>query len=184
MTAHPAPSSGEFADAADGVADGPGKHWLSMAAHGAFPLDGDSRSKSGASGFAACALEAEFQAASEARHFARSTLYAWGLGELVDNVAVIVSELLSNAIRYGLVSRLRPPASPHPVWLGLLRRGETTVLCAVSDPSSEVPVLKKPDYFAETGRGLHVIDSLSDSWGWTQPDHAGKTVWAAVSVPG
>ncbi|MCQ4083548.1 ATP-binding protein [Streptomyces sp. RB6PN25] len=179
MTAHPAPSPGS----GDAPADGPGKHWLSTAAHGAFPLDGDGRGRSGASGFAACALEADLQAASEARHFARSTLYAWGMAELVDNVAVIVSELLSNAIRYGLASPRRLPASPHPVWLGLLRRGETTVLCAVSDPSSDVPVLREPDYFAESGRGLHVIDSLSDSWGWTPPDHAGKTVWAAVSIP-
>jgi hypothetical protein len=44
-------------------------------------------------------------------------------------------------------------------------------------------VVKEPDYFAETGRGLHIIDSLSESWGWTPPDRAGKSVWAMVSGP-
>ncbi len=170
MTAHPAGS------AADALANGSGRHWLALAADEAFPPDGGP----GMSGFAACALGPDPQTAGAAREFTRTTLTGWHLQPLVDDVAVVVSELLSNALRYGLVGSRTRPLSPRPVWLGLLRR-DRSVLCAVSDPGTSVPVLKEPDWCAESGRGLHVIDALSDSWGWTTPDHSGKAVWATVS---
>jgi anti-sigma regulatory factor (Ser/Thr protein kinase) len=172
MTTHPADSAGTA------VPDGSGRHWLALAARGAFPLDD---SGEGPSGFAACGLADDLEAAGQARQFTRSTLTGWGMPALVDNAAIIVSELLSNAMRYGLTAPAQLPVPAHPVWLGLLRRG-TTVLCAVCDPGTDVPVLKEPDYFAETGRGLHVIDALSETWGWTPPDRGGKVVWAAVSA--
>ncbi|MDF2255708.1 ATP-binding protein [Streptantibioticus ferralitis] len=172
MTTHPADSAG------NAVPDGSGRHWLALAARGAFPLDDSAQ---GPSGFAACGLAGDLQAAGAARQFTRSTLTGWGMPALVDNAAIIVSELLSNAMRYGLATAQELPAPAHPVWLGLLLRG-TTVLCAVCDPGTGVPVLKEPDHLAETGRGLHVIDALSESWGWTPPDHGGKVVWAAVSA--
>jgi hypothetical protein len=72
---------------------------------------------------------------------------------------------------------------PHPVWLGLLRRG-SSVLCTVSDPSRAVPVVREPDdEGGESGRGLHVVDAISESWGWTPPDRAGKAVWAMMRAP-
>jgi hypothetical protein len=154
--------------------DSPGTDWLALSLRGGLS----------ARGFAARALDGGSQAASAARYFASSTLCQWNLGALVDSAALIVSELVSNAMRYGLGGfSLRSPSAPHsPVWLGLLLQ-ETTVLCAVSDPSPDIPVVKEPDYFAESGRGLHIIDSLSSAWGWTSPDRAGKTVWAEVGLP-
>ncbi len=157
---------------------GSGRHWLALAAYEALLAEGDGRE---ASGFAACGLGGDARTVSEARHFTRSTLSGWGMGALVDDVSVIVSELLSNALRYGLGGGRGDAPDGDRIWLGLLRRGDT-VLCAVCDPGPEVPVLREPDHFAESGRGLHVIDSLSDSWGWTTPDGAGKAVWAAVSA--
>ncbi|WP_244501264.1 ATP-binding protein [Streptomyces sp. TP-A0874] len=156
-------------------------HWLARAAREILPPDaGGVRT----TGFAACSLSADKQAAGEARRFTRSTLSGWQMGPLVDNVALIVSELLSNALRYGLADTARngdqAAVPPRPVRLGLLHRGQT-VLCAVCDLSSNVPVLRSPDYLAQSGRGLHIIDSLSESWGWTTPNPAGKAVWAAVS---
>ncbi len=56
------------------------------------------------------------------------------------------------------------------------------MLCAVADPSPRPPQPKEPDYLAESGRGLHVIDALSDRWGSTVPTDAGKVVWALFSV--
>lgn len=170
MTTHPA-------SPAETASDGSGRHWLATAAHHAFPHDEES---GGPTGFAACALSDDPQVAADARDFTRNTLRGWGMGELTDNAAIVVSELLSNAMRYGVTGRRGRTLSPHPVWLGLLRRGDA-VMCAVTDPGSEVPVVKEPDYFAESGRGLHVIDTLSDSWGWTTPDHAGKAVWSVLS---
>jgi anti-sigma regulatory factor (Ser/Thr protein kinase) len=101
---------------------------------------------------------------------------------VIDNASIVVSEMLTNAVRHGFdnpADGLRPCA--RPVWLALLRRGPS-VLCTVSDPGTDVPVVKVPDYLAESGRGLHIIDSLSESWGWTPPDETGKSVWAMVAA--
>ncbi|MEE1941285.1 ATP-binding protein [Streptomyces sp. TRM 70361] len=129
------------------------------------------------------------QDAAAAREFTGETLRGWGLGPLVDDVAVIVSELVGNALRYGMTAGPRPPLPAErserpaegPVRLGLLWRGPT-LLCAVSDPSPATPVLGRPDQLSETGRGLHIIDALSQNWGWSPPGSGGKTVWATVSV--
>lgn len=56
------------------------------------------------------------------------------------------------------------------------------MLVVVADPGRQVPVLRDPDYLAESGRGLHVINGLSDTWGCTTPTDAGKAVWALFSV--
>jgi hypothetical protein len=48
-----------------------------------------------------------------------------------------------------------------------LRRGTREVICAVLDPSYTVPVLKAPGYAAHSGRGLQMVDGLSDVWGWS-----------------
>ncbi|UGY91537.1 ATP-binding protein [Streptomyces gobiensis] len=131
------------------------------------------------SGFAAWTLEPDPQSPGIARHFARSALCGWGMHELVDDIAVSVSEMVTNALRYG--SRPSDPATPQPVVLSLLRQGPT-VLCAVVDPGSTVPMVRGPDDLAETGRGLHIVDCLSDDWGWTTPGPSGKAVWAKFSA--
>jgi len=115
-----------------------------------------------------------------ARDFCLATLHRWGIVERSDDIAVVVSELLTNALRHGL-----PPArGPRPGWpvrVGLAWPARF-VLCAVADPGTAVPRPKEPDYLAESGRGLHVISALSDAWGCTAPTDAGKTVWAAFAV--
>jgi hypothetical protein len=58
------------------------------------------------------------------------------------------------------------------------------VLCAVADPSQTAPELKEADVLAETGRGLHVVGALADTWGYTQPSERGKVVWAMFSTGG
>ena len=122
-----------------------------------------------------------------ARDFCLSTMRRWGVQDRRDDVAVVVSELLTNALRHGLPqapSQARAGAAPRsrwPVRLGLVQPGHF-VLCAVADPSPRLPEPKEPDYLAESGRGLHVIDALSDRWGSTVPTDAGKVVWALFSV--
>jgi hypothetical protein len=61
--------------------------------------------------------------------------------------------------------------------LGLVQPGPC-LLCAVADPSQQPPVPQEPSYLAETGRGLHVISALADTWGYTTPSGTGKVVWA------
>lgn len=174
MTTHPVSEASGFA--CDSLNDHP------PAAAALEKILGPRRGGAGSTGFAACALTGDPQDALDARHFTASMLRGWDMAALVDDVGVIVSELVSNASRYGLRRGAEADGTEHPVWLGLLRQG-SAVLCSVSDPGTDVPVVKEPDWDAETGRGLHVIDALSDSWGWTAPDRTGKAVWAVVSPP-
>ena len=83
------------------------------------------------------------------------------------------------------VSRQPPAAgrqavgSGQPLGLRLLRRtGE--VMCAVLDPSDDAPVLKTPGSAEESGRGLQMVDALSDVWGWSPVAGRGKAVWAIL----
>jgi hypothetical protein len=115
-----------------------------------------------------------------ARDFTISTLQRWGVAERREDVAVVVSELLTNALRHAV------PASGHartgwPIRLGLLQPGRG-VMCAVADPSRVEPVLQQPEHLGETGRGLHVIAALSDQWGCTIPTDLGKVMWAMFST--
>ncbi len=98
------------------------------------------------------------------------------MADLGNDVGVVVSELLTNALRHALPGPAGLAAAA-PIRIGLLHPGPC-VLCAVADPSDQVPILREPDYLAESGRGLHVIASLSDRWGWTTPSSDGKVVWA------
>lgn len=128
-----------------------------------------------------------------ARDFCLSTMRRWGVTDRGDDVAVVVSELLTNALRHAVPQASPPPGtlpagtpggaarSRWPVRLGLVQPGQF-VLCAVADPSPRPPEPQDPDYLAESGRGLHVISALSDRWGWTVPAETGKVVWALFSV--
>ncbi|MQA87486.1 MAG: ATP-binding protein [Streptosporangiales bacterium] len=129
---------------------------------------------------AVCALPPEPGSAKAARDFTRATLLGWSLEELLDDAAVAVSELVTNALRHAA------PCTPgfaqnRPIRLGLLLRGPR-FLCAVADPSNHVPAPRVPDDVAEAGRGLHVVASLSDAWGWAPVDRFGKVVWAMFST--
>jgi anti-sigma regulatory factor (Ser/Thr protein kinase) len=115
-----------------------------------------------------------------ARDFTIATLQRWGVTERSEDIAVVVSELLTNALQHA-----RPGSGdPRPRWpirLGLLQPGPC-VLCAVADPSEVPPVPQTAGSLAETGRGLHIICALSDKWGYTPPSDMGKVVWAMFST--
>jgi hypothetical protein len=120
------------------------------------------------------------RAVREARGFTVATLQRWGVADRSDDTALVVSELLTNALRYAL-SGPGTPCRRWPIRLGLIQPGPC-VLCVVADPSQDPPVPKEPDCLAETGRGLHVIGRLADTWGYTPLCGTGKVVWAVLSV--
>jgi anti-sigma regulatory factor (Ser/Thr protein kinase) len=130
---------------------------------------------------ASCPLDPGATAPGAARDFTHQILGSWGLLVLADDAAVIVSELVTNALRHGVRDTNGP--GHDRVELILLRR-PGHMLCAVTDPGAEPPVLAPPDLFAEAGRGLHVIEALAAAWGWTRLDARSKAVWAALSVSG
>jgi anti-sigma regulatory factor (Ser/Thr protein kinase) len=124
---------------------------------------------------AACPLGAGAQSGRTARKFTRNTLKEWGLASLADDAEAIVGEFVANAVSHAA----RSAESGQPLGLRLLRRtGE--VMCAVLDPSDLAPVLRMPDRNEEAGRGLQMVDALSDVWGWSPVTGRGKAVWAIL----
>lgn len=132
---------------------------------------------------ASCALPTRFEAVREARQFTRRTLGQWDVGDCLDDVCLVVSELVTNALRHGLSSDEVPVVQDHrhpPVRLHLMRWTERLV-CAVRDPSHDSPLPREgEDFSAESGRGLFLVDSFAESWGWHPLSGSlrGKIVWA------
>ncbi|GAA0408411.1 hypothetical protein GCM10009530_71000 [Microbispora corallina] len=112
--------------------------------------------------------------ARSARRFTTGVLRAWAMPEVADDATLAVCELVTNAVRHGL---RHPAIHSVPVRL-LMFRSCRSLLCMVTDPSSDPPVLREPDYVAETGRGLQVVAGVSRMWGWTALRPTGKAVWA------
>ncbi|WP_326637924.1 ATP-binding protein [Streptosporangium sp. NBC_01755] len=112
-----------------------------------------------------------------ARSFATGTLTGWNLGELSENMELVVSELTTNAIRHGL--RLAESRAREPVRLSLLRRGNL-VACTLNDPGAGFPTLRDPSPLDIGGLGLHIVESLSLRWGWAPLAPYGKIVWAVL----
>ncbi|GAA4063180.1 ATP-binding protein [Actinomadura miaoliensis] len=188
----------------------------------------------------------EPESVTEARHFTMCRLDDWGLETLGDDVGLVVSELVTNALRhsgggmphpgsaqpgptpyrgaaplretngyrditgcrdatgyrtspyetrYG-ASHYEAPrpyhgagchpidplgSAPTAIRLRLLHQG-SWLLCGIMDASPAAPRRKEPDYIAETGRGLHLVESFSDRWGWRALPE-GKVVWALFRRP-
>ncbi|MDF5758714.1 ATP-binding protein [Spongiactinospora sp. TRM90649] len=119
-------------------------------------------------------LSPQADSVKTARDVTRATLNDWGYDALGDDAALVVSELVTNAVRYAL----RPPqASAGQITLMLVRVSRHVVL-AVADPSDQVPVPKEPDFISENGRGLYIVETYSRDWGWDHLESGGKAVWA------
>ncbi|MET7904188.1 ATP-binding protein [Streptomyces sp. NPDC005336] len=144
-------------------------------------------------GSVSCSLPARFEAVKGARQFTGSTLRQWEIPELLDEVALVVSELVTNALRHALPDGL--PSSrtggsadgdheSSQVRLHLMRC-PSRLVCAVRDPSEEGPVAGEADCCEESGRGLHLVESLTDGWGWhpLAGTLRGKVVWALFHLP-
>ncbi|MFD7689763.1 SpoIIE family protein phosphatase [Streptomyces sp. NPDC059781] len=105
-----------------------------------------------------------------ARQWAGERLAAWGLDEIAFVTELVVSELVTNAIRYGV----------PPVQLRLIR--DRTLICEVADASSTSPHLRRAHAYDEGGRGLLLVAQLTQRWGSRQTD-GGKTIWAEQPLP-
>jgi anti-sigma regulatory factor (Ser/Thr protein kinase) len=126
------------------------------------------------------ALSAEAGSVRAARGFTLATLRRWDTAHSSQDIAVVVSELLTNALRHALPGA-GDTAPRRPVRLGLLQHGRW-LLCAVADPGKAIPVPRTPGPLAEDGRGLQMVYALSDQWGYTVPSDEGKIVWAVFAA--
>ncbi|GAA3865177.1 SpoIIE family protein phosphatase [Streptomyces sp. NPDC003631] len=104
------------------------------------------------------------------RQCAIEQLAEWGLGEVAFVTELVVSELVTNAIRYG----------GAPIQLRLIR--DRSLICEVTDGSSTSPHLRRAHAFDEGGRGLLLVAQLTQRWGSRQTNE-GKTIWAEQPLP-
>lgn len=113
-------------------------------------------------------LEPEDAAPGRARRLARRALSRWGMEDMSDSVELLVSEVVTNAVRY----------ASRPVTLRLLR---TDVLrCEVGDDVPQLPRLRQARATDEGGRGLYLVNKLARRWGATRLS-TGKVVWFELS---
>ncbi|SNR91600.1 Anti-sigma regulatory factor (Ser/Thr protein kinase) [Streptosporangium subroseum] len=122
-------------------------------------------------------LPPQAESVHSARSFATGTLTGWKLGELSDNMELVVSELATNAFRHGL--RLAESRAREPIRLSLIRRN-SLVACTLNDPGAGFPALRDPAPLDIGGLGLHIVESLSLRWGWAPLAPYGKIVWAVL----
>ncbi|MBB4984711.1 SpoIIE family protein phosphatase [Streptomyces nymphaeiformis] len=106
-----------------------------------------------------------------ARASTNAQLEHWGLDAVGFAVELIVSELVTNAIRYGA----------PPVYLRLLRDKDRALICEVSDGRETSPHLRRARPDEEGGRGLFLVAQLADRWG-TRYTREGKAIWAEVPL--
>lgn len=125
-----------------------------------------------------CPLTCGQRSARVARHLTRNTLRDWGMDSLIEDAETIVGELVANAVTHALRAASPEPVRENP---GLrLLNCTSEVICAVLDSSDAAPVLKSPESPEETGRGLKMVDALTDRWGWSPMPSHGKAVWAIL----
>ncbi|MDQ1036374.1 anti-sigma regulatory factor (Ser/Thr protein kinase) [Streptomyces sp. V3I8] len=111
-----------------------------------------------------------------ARTVVRGQLCAWGLDALTDVTALLVSELVTNALRHAtgpIGVRLVRPSGPAG-----------TLLVEVSDPLPDLPRERAARPDDETGRGLRLVADSSYRWGTRPGREKGKTVWFELALPG
>jgi len=130
---------------------------------------------------ATCQLGPRPESVKTGRDFTRATLAGWDLSALTDLAELVVSELVTNALRHGVPSARRL-VDEHCVRLRLLAQAPF-VMCMVTDPGHEIPVLRESGPTCESGRGLNVVECCSVRWGWHLLDEGGKVVWALLRPP-
>ncbi|MFJ9447563.1 SpoIIE family protein phosphatase [Kitasatospora sp. NPDC101235] len=107
----------------------------------------------------------DFAAVSRIRNECADQLTAWGLEDLTFTTELILSELITNAIRYGT----------EPIRVRMLR--DTSLVCEVSDGSSTAPHLRYAAITDEGGRGLFLVAQMAERWG-TRYTARGKVIWS------
>ncbi|MGA4539524.1 ATP-binding SpoIIE family protein phosphatase [Uniformispora flossi] len=116
-------------------------------------------------------LPADPSVVARARELTLHQLDAWGLDDLAFTTELVVSELVTNAIRYG----------GAPIGLRLIR--DEVLICEVSDPSNSQPRQRRAQATDEGGRGLFLVAQLTSRWG-SRYRRTGKTIWTEQRLDG
>src|SRR5450755_3457984 len=116
-------------------------------------------------------LGRELTSVGQARTLIREPMERWGLQDMIPVTELLVSELVTNALRY----------SPGTVTLRLVREG--ALVCEVGDNSAALPRLRQAGQDDENGRGLQVVSQFAQRWG-ARRTATGKVVWCEQPLPG
>jgi anti-sigma regulatory factor (Ser/Thr protein kinase) len=115
-------------------------------------------------------------AVPSARLHARHLLWEWGQTKLTDSAELVVTELLTNAVKAS-----QPMEWPQPVRLWLCS-DRTRLLVLVWDANPHPPVRIDADDHAESGRGLLLVEAISEQRNWyLTHETGGKVVWSLIT---
>ena len=117
-------------------------------------------------------LAADPVSVCEARLFVRDRLRDHGLAEIESDVQLVVSELATNALTHA--------GTPYTV---TVHGDDIGVVLTVKDGSPEQPAVLKVEAMATGGRGMLIVDMLSQDWGSVERPGAAKSVWASFALP-
>ncbi|MFJ1592166.1 ATP-binding protein [Kitasatospora albolonga] len=112
-----------------------------------------------------------------ARGVLRKALSDWELVQIEDAALLVLSELLTNAVRHASASPGREIETRY-------RPVEAGVRIEVHDASDDRPVLRSPNEDSVSGRGLSLVAALADRWDVSDREGPGKAVWAVLTVAG
>ncbi|MFF5453835.1 ATP-binding protein [Streptomyces sp. NPDC012950] len=116
-------------------------------------------------------LPREPRSAAIARRLVRTALIVWDLEPLIEDAALVITELVSNAVDHGRLPSIRVIVS---------RPSANTIRLGVVDRSKTVPILRaNVEEDRARGRGLLLVDAFTDRWG-TELYRWGKQVWAEL----
>lgn len=119
-------------------------------------------------------IEPKPEEVGRVRRAVNSFLVRFGPGPCTDDVLLVASELVTNAVRH----------APCPSIRLRITRGDGLLLIEVEDGSAAPPVLRcHSDVGAESGRGLGLVHALAVEWGWTPREDGTKSTWAVLSLP-
>jgi anti-sigma regulatory factor (Ser/Thr protein kinase) len=117
-------------------------------------------------------LAADTVSVSEARLFVRDRLRDHGLAQIEGDVQLVVSERATNALTHA-----------HTAFTVTLHGDGLLVVLTVEDGSSEQPTVLKVEAMAPGGRGMLIVEMLSQDWGCVERPGAAKSVWATFALP-
>jgi len=129
-------------------------------------------------------LAGDYEAVPSGRSWTGKILAGWGLAGLADDVGLVASELLTNAVRATLAGG---GASPVRLWL---LGGQSCAVLLAWDAANDLPRRGDAGPCDERGRGLAIVDAIAARWGWyaLPPQDAsatsagGKVVWALIGT--
>ena len=137
-------------------------------------------------GIASLTLAAVPSAVRCSRMFAAVTLMSWGLPDLIETAELLMSELVTNAVKSTGVLDESPKWSAL-AGLALIRVRlvlfEDSVIIEVVDRDRRPPVIREQRPDAESGRGMLLVETLSTQWDFFFPPSGGKVVWCELALP-